>query len=228
MGTAAIAQARMSSSRLPGKVMKDVGGQPLIAYVLDRLERAETIDRVVVATSVEDSDTPIADYCAARGIECRRGSLADVAGRFVGVLDELAVADFVRVTCDAPLLDQRLVDRGVRLFRDEAPDLVTNVAPRTFPPGESVEVVSAEAMRRAYGRMRDDSEREHVTQHLYRHPDEFRIVNFENDRDDSALSLAVDTAEDLAGFEAIVAAMERPHWDYSYPEIAELKGAVGS
>ena len=226
MGTAAIAQARMSSARLPGKVMKEVGGQPLIAYVLDRLERAETIDRVVVATSVEDSDAPIAEYCEVRGVECRRGPLADVAGRYVGVLDEIGGDRCVRVTCDAPMLDQRLVDRGVRLFYEDVPDLVTNVAPRTFPRGQSVEVVAAEALRRAYGRMGDDSEREHVTQHLYRHPDKFRIVNFENERDDSALSLAVDTPEDLASFEAIVAAMSHPHWEYSHDEVAELKNAV--
>jgi spore coat polysaccharide biosynthesis protein SpsF len=129
---------------------------------------------------------------------------------------------FVRVCGDSPLLDQRLVDRGAGIFRSGAYDLVTNVFPRTFPPGQSVEVMSTAFFRRGYALMSEAGDLEHVTRFFYRHNHRFNILNFSAPEDYSGLHLAVDTAEDMQRFAGLVASMARPHWHYGLPEIVRL------
>jgi len=211
----------MSSQRLPGKVLRNVAGKPLLAYVLERLERARRLDTVVVATSIDPSDDPVAVFCADRGTACERGHPDDVAGRFVGVLDAFGFDAFVRVSGDSPLIDQRLVDDAVDRFEPRC-DLVSNVSPRTFPHGQSVEVVRSAVFRAAYARMRDPEDLEHVTRFFYRHEDEFAICRLTGERDLSGIQLAVDTAADLDAVSAILKRMKRPHWEYGVEEILEL------
>lgn len=220
--TGAVVQARTGSTRLPGKVLRDLRGQPLLAYVLDRLERALRLDALVVATSTEPADDAVAELCARRGVACFRGSEHDVAGRYLGAAAAHGLDAVVRISGDSPLLDQALVDRAVALYAEADADLVTNVAPRTFPPGESVEVVRAGALRAAHAAMRDPEDHEHVTRYLYAHPERFRIASFAAARDYGALRLVVDTPDDLARVEAILARMTRPHWEYGLDEVAEL------
>ena len=220
MPVAAIVQARTGSTRLPGKVLRDVAGKPLLAYVLERLERAALIDDVVVATSDDPADDALAAF---PGVECYRGSLDDVTGRILGAETSRGVDAFIRISGDSPLLDQSLVDRAVALLDDA--DLATNVHPRTFPRGQSVEAFRTEVFARGYARMTDPSDLEHVTPFFYRHEDEFRVAPFTHDPNLSELRLVVDTESDLAGFAEIVAAMERPHWDYGLDEVLELQRA---
>jgi spore coat polysaccharide biosynthesis protein SpsF len=222
----AVVQARMSSARLPGKVLREVAGRPLLGYLLDRLARCPELDALVVATSTDPTDDPVERFCRARGVGCYRGALADVASRFRDVLDRHELDAFVRVSGDSPLLDAALVGRAVRLFRGGAFDLVTNVHPRSFPPGQSVEVAGREGFHRAWAAMREADEREHVTLHYYRHPDRFRIENFAAARDYGGLRLTVDTGDDLARLEAIVAAMTRPHWEYGLDDLVAILPAV--
>jgi spore coat polysaccharide biosynthesis protein SpsF len=211
----------MGSARLPGKVLRPIAGKPIVEYLLERLERAGRLDRIIVATSVEPADDGIAELCSARGTPCHRGDEADVAGRFVDAAAAHGLDAVVRVSADSPLLDQALVDRAVVLY-DDGVDLVTNVAPRTFPPGESVEVVRVEALRRARAEMTEQEDLEHVTRYLYARPERFRIRNFAAARAYPPLHLAVDTVEDLARVEAIVARMERPHWEYGLDDVVAL------
>lgn len=222
----AVVQARMSSSRLPGKVLHRVAGKPLLGYLLDRLEKCRGLDALVVATSTDASDLPVAEYSATRHVECHRGPLADVAARFLEVAERHALGAFVRVSGDSPLLDPGLVESAVSLFRaGSVADVVTNVFPRSFPHGQSVEVIRAASLRAAYPRF-EPADREHVTTFFYRNAREFEIENFRSDQDASGIHLAVDTLQDMEAFRTIVSRMDRPHTDYGLAEILEL-GAVG-
>jgi spore coat polysaccharide biosynthesis protein SpsF len=222
MTTGAIVQARFGSTRLPGKVLAEVEGKPLLAYLLDRLERAQSIDAIVVATSDDQSDDAIAAFCAARGVDCHRGALEDVAQRTLDAVDARGFEAFVRVSADSPLLDSSLVDRAVELLTNDDAEVASNIFPRTFPHGQSVEAITADAFRRAVAGMVDAHDREHVTPYFYRHSDEFQISSFTHEPDLSSLQLAVDSPDDLVAFASLVAAMSRPHWDYGLAEVVAL------
>jgi spore coat polysaccharide biosynthesis protein SpsF len=225
MAVAAVVQARTGSTRLPGKVLRDVRGRPLLAYLLERLEHAVLIDDVVVATSDDSSDDDLAELCRTRGVDCHRGPVGDVAGRILGAVRARGLDAFVRLSGDSPLLDQGLVDRAVALLRDTGADVATNVHPRTFPHGQSVEAFRTDAFARGYQAMRNDFDIEHASPFFYRNANDFRIAPFEHDPDLSRLRLVVDTQNDLDAFTRIVSAMDRPHWDYGLEEVLELHRA---
>ena len=220
--TGAVVHARMGSSRLPGKVLGDLAGRPALDWLLERLEHASEPDALVVATSTDPSDDAIAAYCEARGTPVYRGELEDLAARVLGAAEAHGLDALVRVNGDSPLLDQRLVDRGVALLREGGADLVTNVRPRSFPPGQSVEVVRTEALRAAVAEMTEPDDREHVTAWLYRHPDRVRIERFAHDPPVTEPRLTLDTAEDHERLEGILRRMERPHWEYGWEGALEL------
>jgi spore coat polysaccharide biosynthesis protein SpsF (cytidylyltransferase family) len=223
-----IIQARMKSDRLPGKVLHQVHGKPMLEYLLERLEQCTSLDSVVVATSTDQSDDPVERFCRKRGRDCYRGSLSNVANRFRDVLDVYRFDAFVRVSGDSPLLDPKLVDLGVEHFGRGQFDLVTNVFPRSYPRGQSVEVIRADTFRWAADATKTDDEKEHVTLFFYRNPDKFRIFNFTADADYTGLQLAVDSIGDMERFEAIVNAMEGPHWQYGLEQIREIYRHVSS
>lgn len=222
MRIGAIIQARMSSRRLPGKVLRKIGGKPLLQFLLERLEHCSDLDQILVATSVHGSDTPICDLCRELGVPVVRGSLGDVAGRFLEALDSFPLDAFVRLNADSPLLDQRLVDEGVALFKGGGHDLVTNVHPRTYPRGESVEVVRSATFRRVYPLMEGPEDHEHLTRYFYRNSRDFAICNFASRTYYGDLHLAVDGEEDLEAVRRILQGMTRPHWEYSLDELIEL------
>jgi spore coat polysaccharide biosynthesis protein SpsF len=224
---AAVVQARMSSRRLPGKVLRPLAGKPALQCLLERLERCEQVDRVIVATSTEPSDEPVAAFCESAGATFHRGPLEHVAARFGEVVERFGLDAFVRVTADSPLLDQALVDRGAALYRKGGFDIVTNVYPRsTFPSGQSLEVVRAQAFRSALAHMDDPYEREHVTPYFYRRPEAFCIHNLVAEQDDSGLDVSLDTDDDARLIEAVLERMDRPHWTYSSDEVTALAREV--
>jgi len=222
MRIGAIIQARMSSRRLPGKVLRRIGGKPLLQFLLERLEHCSRLDQILVATSVHESDTPIYDFCTDLGIPAYRGSLEDVAERFLDVIDLYPLDAFVRLSADSPLLDQHLVDKCVLFFEKGDYDLVTNVHPRTYPSGESVEVVRSSTFRRAYSSMVSHEDREHVTMYFYRNSHDFSIHNFVSRTYLGDLHLAVDREEDLEVIRGILKKMTRPHWEYSLGELIKM------
>jgi spore coat polysaccharide biosynthesis protein SpsF len=218
-----VAQARMSSVRLPGKVLRPLDGErPTLQFLIERVRRCERADACVVATSDDLSDDPVAELCEQLGVTVHRGPLQDVAGRYVQVVDRLGLDAFVRVTGDSPLIDQRLIDHGIELFQQGGADVVTNVFPSTFASGHSLEVVDANVYRRAYAEMSEPRYLEHVTNYLYANAERFRIRNFEHDPDEGALDVSLDTADDARLIEAIIAHMDRPHWEYGYDEVMDL------
>lgn len=227
MSVGAIVQARMGSARLPGKVLRTLAGRPALTYLLERLDHTATLDRVVVATSHEPADDEVLRYCAEHAIDCHRGPEDDVAGRLVEAAERFELDAFVRVNADSPLLDQALVDRGVRLFLAGNCDLVTNVAPRSFPRGQSVEVISTRSLRAALPRLTAPGDREHVTAGLYRESEGLVIENFDAGgvavgAGGGDIRLVLDTPEDALAIERILDAMTRPHWQYGWSEVVAL------
>jgi spore coat polysaccharide biosynthesis protein SpsF len=191
----------------------------MLGRLLDRLGHVRGIDGVCVATSDAPSDDSIAAFCAANATRCYRGQLDNVAARLLKVATELKADAFVRVNGDSPLLDPELVTQAIDLFRSKMPDLVSNVVVRTFPKGQSVEVIDTARMRAALPYFNGSDEYEHVTAHFYRNAVRFRIVSFERAENVSSLQLSVDTEDDLARVRNIYARFERPPWSYGVDEI---------
>jgi spore coat polysaccharide biosynthesis protein SpsF len=225
---AVVAQARMTSVRLPGKVLRPLDGErPTLQFLAERVRHCERADAFVVATSDDPSDDPVAELCERLGVTSHRGPLQDVAGRYLEVVDRFGLDAFVRVTGDSPLIDQRLIDHGIELFLQGDADVVTNVFPSTFASGHSLEVVDAGAFRRAYAEMSEPPHFEHVTKYLYTHPEGFRIRNFERTPDEGALD-SIDTEDDARLIEGILARMDRPHWEYDYDAVMDLYRQVAA
>lgn len=197
MKTVAIVQARMGSTRLPGKVMLPIGGVPMIELLLRRLARAHTLDAIVVATSDDPANQLLVDHVLALGHGCVRGSETDVLARFVGAAQAHGADIVVRITGDCPLVDPALVDAAVLAFRADSVDYLSNVAPPTWPDGLDIEVFSAAALARAAAETAAPYDREHVTPYL-RRADRFRQASLTNAEDWSALRWTVDEPADFA------------------------------
>ena len=219
--TVAVVQARFTSVRFPGKVLRPLRGRPMLAYLLEGLSHARALDGVVLATSTDATDDAIADFARAARIDCYRGPLDDVAARILAAAQTRGADALVRVNGDSPLLDPALVDLAVDLFRRAQPDVVTNVQPRSFPKGQSVEVMSCAALSRAVAGMVTPDEHEHVTTHFYAHPDRFTIRSFVAPRPRPDLQLSVDEAADFERCEAVLAALGRSPWEAGWEACAE-------
>lgn len=192
-----ILQARFTSSRLPGKVLKPILGRPMLALQLERLKRARRLGGLVVATSVEASDDPLAALCAAEGVEVSRGSLDDVLDRFYRAAEPRAPELVVRLTGDCPLADPALVDRVVDELLASGADYASNSVQPTFPDGLDVEAFRFEALARAWREAKLPSEREHVTPFIHKRPEAFRVVHVKGEPDLSALRWTVDEPADF-------------------------------
>lgn len=205
--TLAIVQARMSSTRLPGKVLKELGGRPLIGFMLERVKRAAEVHEIVLATSTDASDDELAATVRELGFGVFRGSLDDVLARFAGAAEGRGADVLVRLTGDCPLIDPALIDRAVKHLRHQGLDYVTNGEPAMYPDGLDVEAFTQAALQRAFVEARLPSEREHVTPYLRVPAAGFRRGSLAGAVDLSALRWTVDHADDLAVVRALVDAL---------------------
>ncbi|HXC40611.1 MAG TPA: glycosyltransferase family protein [Burkholderiales bacterium] len=197
MRTVAILQARTSSSRLPGKVLKPLFGRPMLARQIERVRRAARLDELVVATSVDASDDALEALCREEGVACFRGSLDDVLDRFYRAAEAQAAETVVRLTGDCPLADPDLIDALVEFFFSGGYDYASNAVPPTFPDGLDAEVLGFGCLRQAWRQATLPSQREHVTSFIYNHPERFRVGSYRNPVDLSHLRWTVDEAEDF-------------------------------
>jgi glutamate-1-semialdehyde 2,1-aminomutase/spore coat polysaccharide biosynthesis protein SpsF len=204
---AAIVQARMGSSRLPGKTLIDVAGRPLLGHLVDRARRIPGLDAVVIATTDRPADRVILQFAAAEGLPVYAGSEDDVLDRIHQAAQRFGVSVVVRVTPDCPLLDPAVAGLVLKRFLDAGGglDYASNTQPPTFPDGQDTEVFSAAALARAWREAKLPSEREHVTPYIWKHPDRFRLANVRHAEDLSALRWTVDEAADLAFVRAVYA-----------------------
>jgi len=230
MNTVALIQARMTSSRLPGKVLQDIGGCPMLLRVVDRVKQAKTIDSVAVITSVHESDDDIKKYCKDNGIPCFRGNLDDVLDRYYKAALHFHADIVVRITADCPLLDPEIVDRVVGIFNNGDYDYVSNTLECTYPDGLDTEVFRFVTLEKAWQEAGLKSEREHVTAYIYKHPQLFRLGVVKHPEDLSALRWTVDTLPDLEFARAVYTNFTDNHFGMEdilrfineHPEIAAL------
>lgn len=208
MKTVAIIQARMGSTRLPGKVLKDISGRSMLAWVVIRARGARTLDEVVVATSELLDDDLIIAECENLGVPSFRGSENDVLDRYYRAAVASQADTVVRITSDCPLIDPAVIDGVVIEFFNSAADYACNTLEKGYPRGLNVEVFSRGALEEAWRRAEQTHERVHVTPYIYGNPDRFTIHSVPFPQDHSDLRWTVDTEEDLATVRAIVDAMD--------------------
>jgi spore coat polysaccharide biosynthesis protein SpsF len=216
----AVVQARMTSTRLPGKSLADVGGEPLAALVLRRLGRASSVERVVLATSEEPADDPLVALAAEVGVGVHRGPRDDVLTRIAGAAAG-HTGPVVRITADCPLIDPGVVDNVVGLFaRTPGCAYASNVEPRTYPDGMDVEVIAGDALAAADAEATDPFEREHVTTAIRRDPDRFPAAALVHEGEDLGdVRWTVDHPEDLEVVREIVARLGDRRHDAGLDEI---------
>jgi spore coat polysaccharide biosynthesis protein SpsF len=197
-----IIQARMGSSRLPGKVLKDVHGMPLLIREIVRVRRAQSLGQVIVATTVDPEDDPIAEFCRRQGVPFYRGDPLDVLDRYYQAAQLFKAEVVVRLTGDCPLIDPREIDRTVRAFFAAGVDFAANRLPppwkRTTPIGMDTEVVTFDALARAWREAEARYAREHVMPYLYEQEGRFNVLLVDHTPDLGKYRLTVDTPEDLA------------------------------
>ena len=198
-----VIQARMGSTRLPEKVMLEIAGKPMVGHVVQRVRRASCIDAVIVATSTDEADVKIVDYCTTHHIPHIRGEKKDLLARTIRAAREMYADIVVRVTGDCPLMDPQVIDKTVYAFLEHYPaiDFGSNRGStelrRTYPIGLDVEVMSIEALLRADEEAEQEYQREHVTPFLYEKPGRFRTMSVDSGGAYGHLRWAVDTPEDL-------------------------------
>ncbi|MCK4791583.1 MAG: glycosyltransferase family protein [Desulfobacteraceae bacterium] len=195
----AIIQARTGATRLPGKVLEELAGEPMLTRVVNRTRRAKTLDAVVVATTTQPADDVIVGLCQERDWPFFRGSENDILDRYYRAALAFQADVVVRITSDCPLIEPEIIDKIVNEFLSCYPktDYVSNSLVPTFPRGLDVEVMSFDALKRAWHEDDNPIWREHVTPYIYHQPEKFKIRNVANDTDYSYMRWTVDTPEDL-------------------------------
>tara|TARA_B100000795_G_C22753354_1_gene420395 strand:- start:297 stop:965 length:669 start_codon:yes stop_codon:yes gene_type:complete len=195
----AIIQARMSSNRLPKKSMMVLRGKTILQRVVDRVNRATKVKYIIIATSKNKSDLPIHKFCKEKKIECFKGDLNNVYKRLVHLVKKKKIKQFVRICADSPFIDPRLIDKSIIEFEKGRFDIVTNVYPRSFPKGQSIEVIKTEAFIKDYKKIKNKNFLEHVTTYFYQRKgrNKFKIKNIRNKKNLSKFNLSIDTMEDF-------------------------------
>jgi len=208
MKTTAIIQARMGSSRLPGKVLLPLAGRPVIDHVVERAAAARRIEQVVVATTDRTSDDPLAAHCEGRGVPCFRGSETDVLDRYVQCMRQFDAGPVVRITADCPMLDPQLVDAVIEGFAHGGYDLYGLAG--EFPDGLDCVVFSRAALETAWREARLPSERQHVGPYIEHHPERFRVGGHEPFQGLGHLRWTLDEPRDYEFLQRVFDALDRP------------------
>ncbi len=221
MKVVALVQARMGSTRLPNKVMKPIGGVPMIELLLSRLSRATEVDQIVVATSVDARNQALVEYIHKLGYACEQGSENDVLDRYVQAARAHQADVVVRITGDCPLVDPELVDEVIRRFKASNADYFSNISPPTYPDGLDIEVFLLKALEQASEETDKAYDHEHVTPYL-RESGRFTTASMQHAHDLSALRWTVDEPADLAVIEKVFQFFS-PRTDFSWTEVLELQ-----
>ena len=206
---AAIVQARMASSRLPGKVLKEVLGRQLLSFLLERLRNVNKIDKIIIATTVNKEDDPIVELCNRESVFYFRGSENDVLDRYYQAAKKFDVNDIMRITADCPLIDPRICENIIKIYFESDIDYIHTG--QTFAEGLDCEVLSFNVLERSRQEASLLSEREHVTQYVHNHPELFKKVTFHNKTDDSKYRFTVDEQEDFLVVKAIFEGLYDTH-----------------
>ncbi len=227
MRTIIISQARMGSTRLPGKVLHAVNGKSFLQHHLERLSRVRGADQVWVATTTLPQDDAIVELCDRLGIPSFRGSEDDVLSRYHGAANKAGADRIVRVTSDCPLIDPRIVDLVIDRFANDPlrPDYVSNTQVRSFPRGLDCEIFGRAALEEAHREAVRKEEREHVTPYIYWRPERFRISQVVSPVDYSSHRWTVDTSDDERLVTKLIQAGEASGAPYGLEELLDIIAA---
>ncbi|MEH2269293.1 MAG: glycosyltransferase family protein [Nostoc sp.] len=209
MKTVIIVQARMTSTRLPGKVLKKVLDKPLLEYQIERLKRVKLADEIVIATTINSTDLPIIELCNRLSVPYFRGSENDVLARYHGAAKEYHADVVVRITSDCPLIDPQVIDKLIQFYLDYRYkyDYVSNCLERSYPRGMDTEVFSFLALHQAFLEAIEEPDREHVTPFIYMQPERYRLTQVVYSENQSLHRWTVDTADDFELIKRIIEAL---------------------
>ena len=197
MNIGAIIQARMGSTRLPGKILTKIADKPMLWHVIQRTAESSLMNKIIIATTTNSADDCIVDFANSFDILFFRGSEGDVLDRFYRTAKSFCIDAIVRITPDCPLIDPKIVDKVIKRFLIGNLDYISNVHPPTYPDGLDVEVFSYATLEKTWRKAEKLSEREHVTSYIWKHPEIFKLGNVENEKDLSCMRWTVDEKRDL-------------------------------
>ncbi len=209
--SAIILLARLDSKRLPNKALKYLHGREILGRVIDRLKNCKHVQHIILATSDRKIDNPLAEFAKAEGIDIFRGSIDDVAGRCLQVCQKFDLEYFIRICGDSPFIDPVIIDKMTLKFIENDCDITTNVFPRTYPSGISVEIISSVAMAKICNATSDLKYLEHVTKYAYENPNDFNIINIKsNNNCYNDYAIAIDNPIDFQMANWVVANLTDP------------------
>lgn len=211
-----IVQARYSSKRLPGKVLKKILGITILKRVVNQVKKSKKITKIIIATSKKKEDKKIIDYCNKNKILCMCGPLNNVFKRFYSIIIHENCKSFVRISADSPLIDPHLVDKAIILFNKHKYDLVTNVFPRSFPKGFSVEVINSKIILDFILKIKKKRHQEHLTSFFYENYKNFKIKNFYSRINNSNINLSVDSFADFIIVKNILKFCKKKNFNLDY------------
>lgn len=231
----AIVQARMTSTRLPGKVLMEVMGRPLLSYQIERIRFSKRIDNIIIATTINKEDNPIVELAQKEGLDCYRGSEDDVLDRYYQAAKKYNAAHIMRLTADCPLIDPDICDRIVKVYFNSGADYVHTG--ESFAEGFDCGIISFQTLSAAWHEAKLNSEREHVTLYIRNHPEKFYNITVENETDDSNYRITVDEQEDFFVVKAILENLYQEMKNYftvreiksfldNHPEIYKLNADI--
>jgi spore coat polysaccharide biosynthesis protein SpsF (cytidylyltransferase family) len=211
-----IIQARYSSKRLPGKVLKKIFGDTILERVINQVKKSKKISKIIVGTSRHKTDRKIINFCKKNKIKCISGPLNNVFKRFYSIIIHEECKSFVRISADSPLLDYCLIDKAVTLFSKNRYDIVTNVFPRTFPKGFSVEVINSKLILDLLLKIKKKKYQEHLTSFFYDNYKNYKIKNFYNKINYSNINLSIDNLSDFIRVKNILKFCKNKNYGLNY------------
>jgi spore coat polysaccharide biosynthesis protein SpsF (cytidylyltransferase family) len=211
-----IIQARYSSKRLPGKVLKKILGITILKRVVNQVKKSKKITKIIIATSKKKEDKKIIDFCNKNKILCMYGPLNNVFKRFYSIIIHENCKSFVRISADSPLIDPHLIDKAIILFNKHKYDLVTNVFPRSFPKGFSVEVINSKIILDFILKIKKKKHQEHLTSFFYENYKNFKIKNFYSRINNSNINLSVDSFADFIIVKSILKFCKKKNFNLDY------------
>ncbi len=222
MKASVIIQARVGSTRLPNKVLLKVLDKTILEYVITRVKQAKQVDRVLVATTTNKSDSRIVNLAKKLGVDIYCGSENDLLDRFFQTAKLFKIKNIVRITADCPLIDPDIIDRVINLYFKSKVDYCSNILKRSFPVGLDVEIFSFDALRSAWEKARFPSEREHVTPYIIKHPDKFKLKNIAFKRNLSDKRWTLDRKEDFKLIKAVLESLIPRNHNFRMPDVIKF------
>lgn len=226
MNVVVVIQARMGSTRLPGKVLLEINGISILEHIIRRVEQCKTINKIIVATSENEKDDIIKSKCSQLNVTCIRGSENNVLKRYIKALNKTDADAIIRLTADCPLIDYRIIDNMVKVFIDnyDKCDYMSNfdINENTFPRGMDVEIISRKALIKTYKEASKEYELEHVTPYIYTNPDKFNLLGYSYKSNESRYRLTLDTKDDFVLINEIYTRLSNKNKYFSLEDIIEL------